>query len=150
MRKGSNLKSSELVINNEDGELVVLNLEGLTDEIYLDEDYPANHFLYFDGKYILTNENRLMVKDEGLPWFADLESEITTIPKAMIYDGNFYAGAWCKNSEEIYLFNKKGEKVKGFPVFGQSAFDMGSLRQDGVINIVTTTTDGTVICYEVN
>ena len=91
-----------------------------------------------------------MVKDEDLPWSIELESEISSSPKVMLLNKEFYAAVFSDDAEEIRLYNKKGELVKGFPVFAQAEFDMGSLKQNGVINIVTTTKDGTVICYEVN
>lgn len=150
LRQGEDLKTSELIANNEDGELAVINFNGNSDEIFLDEDNPAEHFLYFEGKYILSNGTRLMVKDEDLPWSADLEEDISTAPKAMIFNKEFYVAVWCEDAEEVSLYNKRGELIKGFPVFGQAPFDMGSLKQNGVINIVTSTADGTLICYEVN
>lgn len=150
IRPGKDLSSSEIIANTKTGELAVINFNGSSDEIFLEKDYPATSFLYFEGKYIFTNDNRLMVKDENLPWSVELESEISAAPKVMLLNKEFYAAVFSDDAEEIRLYTKKGELVKGFPVFAQAEFDMGSLKQNGVINIVTTTKDGTVICYEVN
>lgn len=150
IRPGENLSSSEIIANTKTGELAVINFNGSSDEIFLDDDYPAKTFLYFEGKYIFSNGKRLMVKDEDLPWSTELESEISSTPKVMLLNKEFYAAVFSDDAEEISLFNKKGELVNGFPVFAQAEFDMGSLKQNGLINIVTTTKDGTVICYEVN
>mgnify|MGYP003631389120 CR=1 FL=1 len=150
VRPGKDLSSSEIIANTKSGELAVINFNGSSDEVFLEEDYPAESFLYFEGKYIFTNSKRLIVKDQDLPWAVDLETEISVSPKVMLLNKEFYAAVFSEDAEEIMLYNKRGELVKGFPVFGQAQFDMGSLKQNGVINIVTSTKDGTVICYEVN
>ncbi len=150
IRPGKDLSSSEIISNTKTGELAVINFNGSSDEVFLEEGYPAQNLLYFEGKYVFTHDNRLMVKDEDLPWSIELESEISSSPKVMLLNKEFYAAVFSDDAEEIRLYNKKGELVKGFPVFAQAEFDMGSLKQNGVINIVTTTKDGTVICYEVN
>jgi len=150
LKRGSSLKSSELLANSNSGKLYVINPEGAVDAIYLDEDNPADHFMFFDNKYIFSSGQKLLVKDEENPWVAELDAEVSAKPKAMILKGEFYAGAYSKMAEEIRLFNGKGELIEGFPVFAQGPFDMGSLKLDGTINIVTYSDDGTVICYRVN
>lgn len=150
LRESDNLKNTELIARNKSGEMAVINFNGSTDAIYLDDQSPAEHFLYFQDKYIFSSGNKLIVKDIDLPWTAELEEDISSLPKVMLFEKEFYVAVWSADAQEIRLFNKKGELVKGFPVFAQAQFDMGSLKQNGVINIVTTTLDGTVICYEIN
>lgn len=150
LRLGKDLKTSELISNTIDGEMAVISFKGNVDRVYLDQDYTADEFLYFDEKYIISHQNSLIVKSETLPWKVDLEEDISQKPKAMIFGGNFYAATYSEDAEGIYLFDKKGDLVKGFPVFGQNKFSIGSLKQNGVLNIITSTKDGTVICYEIN
>ncbi|HCQ15340.1 MAG TPA: hypothetical protein DIU20_03705 [Cryomorphaceae bacterium] len=149
-REGDKLKESELLTLNKKGQMVAIGINGTIDALYLDENNPAEHFLYFDDKYIFTHDEELFVKSDEKPWQAELESEISDRPKAMIFRREFYVGAYSKNAEQVVLFDKQGQMIKGFPVFAQSPFDMGSLKQDGAINIVTSTEDGTLICYRVN
>ncbi len=150
LKKGPNLKSSQLLANSNSGKLYVIYPGGVVDAIYLDKDNPADHFLYFDNKYIFSSGWKLIVKDEEKPWIAELEASISSKPKAMILGKLFYVGAYSKMAEEIRLFNSEGELIEGFPVFAQGLFDMGSLKQDNAINIVTYSDDSAVICYRVN
>ncbi|MGB0177952.1 MAG: hypothetical protein ACPF9D_12355, partial [Owenweeksia sp.] len=149
-REGDKLKESELLTLNKKGQMVAIGINGTTDALYLDESHPADQFLYFDGKYIFTNDEQVFVKSGENPWQAEVESDISAQPKAMIFRREFYVGVYSKNAEQVILFDKEGQMIKGFPVFAQGPFDMGSLKQDGTINIVTSTEDGTLICYRVN
>ena len=120
------------------------------DKVYLDQDYPADDLFYFEGRYIFSSARSLIVKDEEKPWQADFDNDISQAPKAMILKGRFYAAAYSSGAEEIRLYNSDGQLISGFPVFAQGTFDMGSLNLDGGINIVTSSNDGTLICYRVN
>jgi hypothetical protein len=148
--KGDKLSDSELIAVGDDGMLYSVKPGGSMDKVYLDQDYPADDLFYFEGRYIFSSGRSLIVKDEEKPWQADFESDISQAPKAMILKGKFYAAAYSSGAEEIRLYNSDGLLISGFPVFAQGTFDMGSLNLDGSINIVTSSNDGTLICYRVN
>lgn len=148
--KGEKLSDSELIAVGDDGMLYSVKPGGSKDKVYLDQDYPADDLFYFEGRYIFSSGRALIVKDEDKPWKADFDKDISQAPKAMILKGKFYAAAFSSGAEEIRLYNSSGELISGFPVFAQGTFDMGSLNVDGSINIVTSSNDGTLICYRVN
>lgn len=150
LKEGSSLAESEMLTIADDGKLYAFKPGGTADNLYLDEENPAQYFLYFDDKYIFTHEGKLIVKSDKQPWTAELEGDISSKPKAMIFRGEFYAGAFSESAEEVRLYSSRGELIEGFPVFAQGPFDMGSLKVDNSINIVTYSEDGTVICYLVN
>lgn len=149
LKSAETLAESEMLSTGDDGKLYAFHPGGTADKLFLEEDHPAEHFLYFDDKYIFSSDEMLFVKSDEQPWSAELEGDISSKPKAMIYKDNFYVGAYSEDAEKISLYNHKGELVAGFPVFGQGPFDMGSLKADGNINIVTYSEDGTLICYRV-
>ena len=146
----ASLSESELIAVADDGMLYSVKPGGSTDQVYLDQDYPADDLLYFEGRYIFSSQKSLVVKDDDYPWKAEFEGDISQAPKAMVLRGKFYVAAYSSRAEEIRLYDEKGELVSGFPVFAQGAYDMGSLNLDGSINIVTSSNDGTLICYRVN
>ena len=150
MVKAVKLSDSELIAVGDDGMLYSIKPGGSTDKVYLDQDHPADDLLYFEDRYIFSSDKYLITKDDDQPWSAEFEADITQAPKAMILRGKFYAAAYSQRGEEIRLFDDKGSLISGFPVFAQGGFDMGSLNLDGGINIVTSSTDGTLICYRVN
>lgn len=150
LKERESLAKSEMLANGPDGKLYSIMPGGTADNLYLDEEYPADYFIFFDEKYVFSHDERLIVKSNKQPWFAEMEGDISVQPKVMILGNEFYAAAFSKSADEIRLFNKKGELIEGFPVYAQGPFDMGSLKQDGAINIVTYTEDGTLVCYRVN
>lgn len=143
------LAKSEMLTIADDGKLYAIHPGGTADNLYLDEQYPADYFLYFEDRYIFSSDEMLLVKSDESPWSAEFEGDISSKPKAMIFRNEFYAGAFSEDAEEIRLFRGNGELIEGFPVFSQGPFDMGSLKVDGSINIVTYSEDGTLICYRV-
>ncbi len=150
LRSGEDVKTSELIAKNEEGELVVVSIGGTVDKIDLDEDHQIDQLVYFQDSYVFSDGDMVLVKNENQPWKYDLEAEVRTLPKPMIFDGALYVAAFSEESESIYLLNQEGNLVNGFPVFGQGDFAMGSLKQNKVLNVITTSKDGTVICYELD
>ncbi len=150
LKEGESLALSEMITIADDGKLYSFRPGGTDDKLFLDEDNPAEEFLFFDNKYIFSSDDKLFVKSDDKPWIGQMDGDISTKPKAMIFRGDFYAGAFSKSAEEIRLYTKNGDLIEGFPVFAQGPFDMGSLRVNSSINIVTYSEDGTVICYRVN
>lgn len=147
LKAGKTLKESELIAGSNSGKMYVINPEGKIDALYLDESHPADHLIYFEGRYIFSDGAELFVKDDQNPFGASLEDDLSAKPKAMILHNRFYVAAFSAKAEEIRLFNQEGDLVDGFPVFAQGPFDMGSLNRDKSLNIVTYSNDGTVICY---
>ncbi|WP_417611333.1 hypothetical protein [Owenweeksia hongkongensis] len=150
LKERESLAKSEMLANGPDGKLYSIMPGGTADNLYLDEENPADYFIYFDEKYVFSHDEKLIIKSDNQPWSAELDGDISTRPKVMIFGNEFYAAAFSKSADEIRLFNKMGELIEGFPVYAQGPFDMGSLKQDGAINIVTYTEDGTLVCYRVN
>ena len=148
LKEGESLKESELIAGSNSGKMYVINPQSKVDAVYLDEGHPADHLIYFEGRYIFSNDEELFVKDEKRPFKASFESDIKVKPKAMLQNNRFYVAAFAEGAEEIRLFNEEGKLVDGFPVFAQGPFDMGSLNRDNNLNIVTYSNDGTVICYK--
>lgn len=150
LKEEETIKESELLAIGTSGRLYIIHPEGQVDSLYLEESYPAEHFLYFESRYIFSSSDMLFVKSDQNPWKNKLDGEISHRPKAMTMRSKLYVAAFSEEAEKIYLFNNEGDLVKGFPVFAQGPFDMGSLRKDGSINIVSSTEDGLIICYRLN
>jgi len=147
LKAGEDLASSELIAGSNSGKMYVINPEGKVDALFLDQSHPADHLIYFEGRYIFSDDQDLFVKDDQRPFKGSFEDDISVKPKAMILNNRFYAAAFSAEAEEIRLFNEEGDLVDGFPVFAQGPFDMGSLNRDKSLNIVTYSSDGTLICY---
>jgi hypothetical protein len=150
LKEGSSLEKSGLLCADKEGKMVSISPNGGHERVWLDEAYPIEHFAYFDDRYVYTSGANLFNKSDEKPWQVSAEDNISIAPKLMIFRRNFYTAAYSKDAEQIALYNKNGELVEGFPVFAQGPFDMGSLNQNGTINLVAVMEDGTVVCYAIN
>ncbi len=146
-RKQESFENSEILSISKLGRLVTLQLNGKADSLFYEDDLTAEHFLFFDEKMIFTSDKNLYLKDDENPWNIEFENAISDAPKAMILNGKTYIAAYSRRAEEIRIFDSEGNLLSGFPVFSQGAFDMGSLKRNEQINIITYSEDGTVICY---
>lgn len=147
LKPGKSLKKSELLANSNSGKLYVIHPRGTAESLYLDPARPADHFLYFQDRYIFTHGPVLVVKNTEKPFTARLPEAISVRPKAYQRGSNFYLGAFSRQAQQIHLFDARGHLYPGFPVFAQGPFDMGSLRRNRTLNIITYSLDGTVINY---
>jgi hypothetical protein len=147
LREGKSLKTSELIAGSNSGKMYVINPQDKIDALYLDETKPADHLIYFDNRYIFTYDEELIVKDPNQPFTVSLKDDISIKPKALVLNNKFYVGAFSAAAEEIRVFNQQGDLLDGFPIFAQGPFDMGSLEQNGKLNLISYAEDGTLICY---
>jgi hypothetical protein len=147
LREGESLKTSELIAGSNSGKMYVINPQGKMDALFLDKNKPADHLIYFANRYIFTYDEELIVKDTNQPFTVSLKDDISAKPKALVLNNKFYVGAFSAAAEEIRVFNQKGDLLDGFPIFAQGPFDMGSLEQNGKLNLISYTEDGTLICY---
>lgn len=145
--KGKSLEKTQLVSLTKSGKLAYISIDSGNEALPIDTENKAEYYVYFDEKNIYSSGDKLVNRNTTNPWTVELKGDISATPKVMIFRGDFYAAAFSETTEEISLFNKKGEMLEGFPVFAQGMFDMGSLNRNSVINIVTTMKDGTVVCY---
>ena len=149
MKPGASLKKSELLANSTSGRLYVLSPYSKIDTIQLEKDRPADYFLYFNNSYIFSSGAQLFVKNDQHPFSASFDGDISALPKALLYQNRFYIGAYSATAEKIRVYNGQGKLLPDFPVFAQGPFDMGSLLRNGQLDIVTYSSDGTVMCYTV-
>ena len=147
LKAAKTLKKSELLANSNSGQLYVIHPRGTAESLYLDPAKPADHFLYFQERYIFTHGPELVVKNPDAPFTVRLPKAISHRPKAYQRGSQFYLGAFTREAQQIYLYDAEGRAYPGFPVFAQGPFDMGSLRRNRTINLITYSLDGTVINY---
>lgn len=149
MKPGTSLKKSELLANSTSGRIYVLSPYSKIDTIQLEKGRPADYFLYFNNSYIFSSDEALFIKNDKHPFSVEFQGDISALPKALLYQNRFYVGAYSAAAEEIRVYNGQGNLLSGFPVFAQGPFDMGSLLRNGMLDVVTYSSDGTVVCYTV-
>lgn len=147
LRPGSSLRQSELLAHSNSGKLYVIHPTGSIDALFLEPSLPADQYSYLAGHHLFSHRRKLLVKHPQNPFQTSFPEPISHAPKIYLRQDKLYVGAYSEKAQEIRIYDRKGQLIPGFPVFAQAPFDMGSLRRNSVINVVTSSRDGTLICY---
>ena len=66
------------------------------------------------------------------------------------YKDALYITITDQKESKVYLFNKEGVLIKGFPVKGINLVDINDADNDGKIELITQLDESSVISYEIN
>ncbi len=73
-----------------------------------------------------------------------------TKPKLFNYEDIFYISITDEKESKVYLFDKEGNLVNGFPLKGIDVVDIIDADNDGKIELISQLDESSVISYEVN
>ena len=73
-----------------------------------------------------------------------------TKPRLFNYKDALYITITDQKESKVYLFNKEGVLIKGFPVKGINLVDINDADNDGKIELITQLDESSVISYEIN
>ena len=73
-----------------------------------------------------------------------------TKPRLFNYKDTLYITITDQKESKVYLFNKEGVLIKGFPVKGINLVDINDADNDGKIELITQLDESSVISYEIN
>lgn len=73
-----------------------------------------------------------------------------TKPRLFNYKDTLYITITDQKESKVYLFNKEGILIKGFPVKGINLVDINDADNDGKIELITQLDESSVISYEIN
>ena len=73
-----------------------------------------------------------------------------TKPKLFNYKDLLYISITDEKESKIYLYNKKGDLVNGFPLKGINIVDITDADNDGKIELISQLDENSVISYEIN
>jgi PPE-repeat protein len=66
----------------------------------------------------------------------------------MFPDGKEKIGVVSETANELYLFNDNGSLYHGFPLSGKTGFSIGDLNNEGVLNLITGSSDNSIYLYQ--
>ena len=98
------------------------------------------------GKTKVTLDDNLMRINGKL---VELPFGIYTAPKIFIANQRTYISITETQENKVYLYNKLGELINGFPLFGTSTIDLGDATKNGKANIVAKGGSNNILLYEI-
>jgi len=113
------------------------------------------------NKYNLGDNNTIEVKTENILVHSgnsmNINGKIINLPlgrygkpKLYNYKDSLYISITDEKESKIYLFDKEGDLVNGFPLKGINVVDIADADNDGKIELISQLDESSVISYEIN
>ena len=138
------LEKSKLVVINKDNSKNSVGLDGKTITNKL--KVTSYHFTV-KGKTKVTLDDNLM-RINGV--LIELPFGIYTAPIISIVNRKTYISITETQENKVYVYNKSGNLLSGFPVYGTSIIDLGDLTKNGKTNFLVKGADKNIILYEIH
>ena len=138
------LEKSKLVVINKDNSKNSVGLDGKTITNKL--KVTSYHFTV-KGKTKVTLDDNLM-RINGV--LIELPFGIYTAPTISIVNSKTYISITETQENKVYVYNKSGNLLSGFPVYGTSIVDLGDLTKNGKTNFLVKGAAKNILLYEIH
>jgi hypothetical protein len=143
--KGMSLAESRLVTSDEGGNLVSIFLGGNIDRLEMETLLPGHQLIIRDEHFFVLNGDVLDISGPIQNYSAELGG------KAQWFDlfeikGENYPGLVVPEMKQVLLFDD-GELLEGMPMFGDSPFVIGDLKNSGQPQLLVLDTEGILYAY---
>lgn len=144
---GKTQEETRIITLSEGGRLLSLFMNGRVDSTDIDLAGDPGDFAFRDGKYIITQNGRLIVKDELHPFSVDLDADLSAPLYFKRNDVPIF-GVVIPELDQVWLYGQTGEPLPGLPLYGSSMFTVGEFGQRGILNLIIGTEDGNLLNYK--
>ncbi|HLU80625.1 MAG TPA: hypothetical protein VK010_00995 [Flavobacteriaceae bacterium] len=136
------LYKGKFTSTNADGDLVQVDEKGniSTKDLKLSENH---HIVATPELLVMVSENTLTIGEKEI----ELDYGLYSKPEIFETGGKTYISLTDTQVGKVYLFNKKGELLPGFPVYGNSTIDLDNLDDEGKLEFVVKGEENRVLVY---
>ncbi len=156
----SGLNEPRIVTTDKTGNMRYTSLENGSHQIvnvskFSEQHYFLSHNLTSDEgyEYIFADKNYVYVCKSGskLMLKKEFDKSITHSPNIYTFSGGVKKiGVTCKDENQIYLFDTKGQMHQGFPLAGSTEFSIGFISAEmSNFNLLVGSPDGYLYNYYV-
>jgi hypothetical protein len=138
------LEKSKIVVINKDNSKNSVGLDGKTITNKL--KVTSYHFTV-KGKTKVTLDDNLM-RINGV--LIELPFGIYTAPTISIVNRKTFISITETQENKLYVYNKSGSLISGFPVYGTSIIDLGDLTKNVKTNFVVKGAAKNILLYEIH
>jgi len=162
--RGSQIRSDSsgepsFVFSAPDGTVQFIYLDGRVKKVILNKFSSEHFFDFFDidgdgfGEFIFIDGSKLFLYDHDMTeiFIRDFGTINIKGPYNFVFSSaDRKIGIFDPVKKEVFLIDKKGNDVKGFPVKGCSEFSIGSLSRGGDYNLIVGGNDNFLYNYKLN
>ncbi|HET8885660.1 MAG TPA: hypothetical protein VFM70_04820 [Salinimicrobium sp.] len=98
------------------------------------------------NNFVSISENHLHINDKKI----ELDYGIYTAPRIFVVKNKVYISVTDIQAHKVYIFNKNGELLPNFPVYGNSIIALGDFDSDKNLEFVVQGEENSLLFYEIN
>ncbi len=126
----------DLIQIDENGKLTSLNL-----------NLGEKHAMTSTSKTLVTlSDNILNIKSNKI----ELDFGIYTSPRIFYLNDKIYVSVTDLQTKKVYLFDSLGKEINNFPVYGNSAIELGNINNGKGLEFVTKGDSNSILIYHLN
>lgn len=155
---GNNKRPARLVTTDSKGDIISIGFDGSVRRFPTGK-FSQKHYFNYNASFSGNKRESIFLEGDSLVVFDAAVNKIFTkkfnnsidLPPILYTfpDKNRRIGITESAENKIYLFNSDGSICNGFPLEGNSGFALGAFgRENGQFNLVTGTSDGYLINYQ--
>ncbi len=137
------LENTKLVVINKDNSKNSVGIDGKTTTKKL--DVTSYYFTVKDKTKVTLDDNLMRIN--GV--LNELPFGIYSEPNISIVNRKLYVSITETQENKVYVYNKSGNLLPGFPVFATSIIDLGDATKNGKTNIVVKGDSKNILLYEI-
>jgi hypothetical protein len=143
--KSEKKSKSFILTTDKDGELIFIYSSGEIEKKIAGKFSPKHYFLLNDpdkdkaNEYIFLNDTKFCIFDENLKQLCSYSFPAEIDESPVIYTDNSIKdciGFVSSKTQKVYLLKPDCTLREGFPLTGTTPFVIGSLNNDGLLNLV--------------
>lgn len=156
--KTADPKTSDIIATDTTGKIYQISFSGKVETFKLQEFTAKHHFkvLDFHGdkkpEYIFFDLNQLSIfnEDRTLAYKIRFDDQIKYKPLFFQYpDSSWKIGIVSDLTDEIFLYNSNGSLVDGFPMKGNTLFDISVINSKQSLVLATGTEENIISIYPI-
>lgn len=152
---GRTIQQTKLLGTDANGNVISLYFDGDSESMSFHPFSPNHQFAFADidndaiMDYIFVDQQQLEVynTEKSALFKVKLDSTITAGPHIYSFSNSTRIGVSSATKDEIYLYDKKGNLSKNFPMFGKSPFSIADINKDNLYELVVCGKGGFVYVY---
>lgn len=147
--KGSNLKNSKLLMQDDFGKLISIYFDGRFEELTIQNLGEDDFFLKNENYTLVLNLNNISYKSNLKEFDISLNKKLTK-PRVIYKNDSIFIATQCKTENLTYLINQNG-RLHTEPYYGTTdySYTTNNIKQ-GYINLIIGSQEGTIYNYIVN
>ena len=135
--------SGSFVSTNSSGEKLEIDEQGRLkkEDLNLAEEHKI---AATEEVFVVLSENELRMGDQQIT----LDFGLYTAPQIFNLNNKTYISTTDLQAQKVYLFNSEAKLLSGFPIFGNSAIDLGNADTDAAPELVVQGEEDSVLMYD--